>query len=128
VAPDQSWILFVSNRPGHYGDDPYDLYVSFRRPDGSFTAPQNVERHVGYEFAPIGPALASDGRTLFYGSRRPFKATERPQAWTTRSFHAALRGPGNGLGDIWWVDIGFLRLDELREAAFSAAAPRGPGG
>lgn len=116
LAPDQSFLLFVSKRDGHFGKEPSDLYVSFRK-DGAFTAPLNVERHIGRELDAIAPLLSPDGRTFFYGARKPFGDTPRPTPFTAETFERAIRSPGNGLGDIYQVRASFLRLDELRRTA-----------
>lgn len=40
VAPDDSYLLFASDRPGGYGQS--DSYICFHRDDGSWTHPVNM--------------------------------------------------------------------------------------
>lgn len=40
IAPDESWIIFHSDRPGGHGGS--DLYISFHRADDSWTTPRNL--------------------------------------------------------------------------------------
>jgi len=65
VAPDESWIIFTSvDRPGGCGAG--DLYISHRRPDGTWTAARHLGpafNTPGYEFC----ANASpDGQYFFF--------------------------------------------------------------
>ncbi|MCP5101786.1 MAG: hypothetical protein GY950_00320 [bacterium] len=78
VAPDESYLIFTSNRPGGYGRG--DLYISFRSPGGTWTEPKNMGKTInstGYDFCPL---LSPDGKYLFF----------------TRNI--------NRNGDIYWVD------------------------
>ena len=63
VAPDESFIIFSSDRPGGAGSG--DLYVSFRR-DGAWTAPVSLGPLVNtgdYEYTPW---VTRDGRWLYF--------------------------------------------------------------
>ncbi len=63
VAPDGSYLLFVSNRPA----DPereYDLFISFLSPDGSWSEPRGLGRVLGTN--PGLPNVTPDGRFFFY--------------------------------------------------------------
>lgn len=69
VSPDESFIVFYSNLPGNFGQG--DLYVAFRKPDGSWTTPKNLGRKVnttGYDYA---PSISPDGKYLFFTRDRP---------------------------------------------------------
>lgn len=59
VAPDGSFIVFTSARSGRF-----ELYVSFRRPDGSWTEAVNLgdKKNIKGNF----PKLTMDGKFLFY--------------------------------------------------------------
>jgi Tol biopolymer transport system component len=77
IAPDESYLIFTSNRPGGFGRG--DLYISFMKPDGDWTTPMNMGSNInsdGYEFCPM---LSPDGQYLFF----------------TKNV--------NGNGDIYWV-------------------------
>ncbi len=67
VAPDDSYLIFTSDRPGGYGSA--DLYISFADPDGSWTEPVNMGESINsahYEFCAM---LSQDGKYLFFTSR-----------------------------------------------------------
>ncbi len=63
---DQKVLLLSIERKDTYGD--LDLYVSFRRPDGSYTKPKNMGPDIN-TFADEGtPFLAADGKTLYFST------------------------------------------------------------
>lgn len=77
IAPDESYIVFSSDRPGGFGKN--DIYISFRKKNGAWTPPQNMGNRVnskGYDFCPV---ISHDGEYMFF----------------TKNI--------NGNGDIYWV-------------------------
>ena len=64
IAPDQSWLIFASERPGGLGAA--DLYVSFRMADGSWGEPKNMGPSVNTVESEYTPMLSPDGRYLFF--------------------------------------------------------------
>lgn len=67
VAPDESYLVFAANRPGGLGSG--DLYVSFREPDGSWTASRSLGNTINTETDDFCPYVSPDGKYLFYASR-----------------------------------------------------------
>ena len=63
VAPDESFIVFFSARPGGMGQS--DLYVSHRNGD-TWSAPRNLGPEVNTSDFENCPALSPDGRYLFF--------------------------------------------------------------
>jgi len=90
VAPDGSFLIFTSDRPGGHGSA--DLYISFTGADGSWSEPVNMGESVnskGYDYCAM---LSPDGKYLFF----------------TREI--------NRSGDVYWIDaeiIEALRLDRI---------------
>jgi len=68
VAPDESYLVFTSvNRPGGYGSG--DMYISFRKEDGTWTEAKNLGKLFntsGYDFCPI---VSPDGEYFFFTQR-----------------------------------------------------------
>jgi hypothetical protein len=65
VAPDESFLIVsVWNHPDSSGES--DLYISFRKPDGSWTALENLGPPINTEANENGPALSPDGKYFFY--------------------------------------------------------------
>ncbi len=91
VAPDESYLLFASYRDGGYGD--FDLYISFKMEDGSWTKARNLGESVNTPARDCSPSVTNDGRFMFFESRR------------------------SGTGEVFWVDtkiIEDMRRLELR--------------
>ena len=104
IDADQSRLVFMaSGRPEGKGGG--DLYVS-RFADGAWQPARNLGEPINSRFLEISPKISPDGRWFFFTSTRgifvgkPF-ATRKTSAEMMNAFH----GPGNGLGDIYQVDI-----------------------
>jgi Tol biopolymer transport system component len=63
IAPDESYLLFVANGPGGYGDS--DIYLS-RRSGSTWTAPRNLGPTVNTALAEFAPSVSPDGRWLYF--------------------------------------------------------------
>ena len=88
IAPDGSYLLFDSDRPGGYGG--YDLYIAWRGKDGAWKLPVNLGAKVNSKDAENRAYVSPDGNYLFFTSDR------------------------NGTMDTWWVDAGvFEKLKTL---------------
>lgn len=69
IAPDESYIIFSSQeRADTIGGQ--DLYISYRRKDGTWTSAINMGRHVNSESGEICPSVSLDGKYFFFTSRR----------------------------------------------------------
>lgn len=68
VAPDESYVVFSANRPEGLGSG--DLYVSFRKPDGTWTESKSLGNTVNSDTDDFCPYVTKDGKYLFYASRR----------------------------------------------------------
>lgn len=65
IAPDESYILFDSTRPGGQGGEG-DLYVCFRKPDGSWSEAVNLGDAVNTPGITFCPSVSPDGQYIFY--------------------------------------------------------------
>lgn len=79
IAPDESYLIWDSEREGGYGDS--DLYISFRQEDGSWGPAINMGEDINTEREDIYGSVTPDGKYLF--------------------FHTYLE---EGKADIFWVD------------------------
>lgn len=114
IAPDESYLIFCSRALGGYGAS--DLYISFRKKDGSWTKALNLGDKVNsirWEFC---PCITPDGKYLFFASNRRFKLS---RSKTTMTFEAKIKlldrelnSPGNGHSDFYWVDAKII--EELK--------------
>jgi ankyrin repeat protein len=83
IAPDESFLIFASGRPGGLGEA--DLYISFRAKDGTWSRAQNMGQAVNSSASDYTPMLSPDGKYLFFTSGRA------------------------GVDDIYWVDAGIIK-------------------
>jgi Tol biopolymer transport system component len=108
VAPNESYIIFSSKgRKDTHGS--YDLYVSYKR-NGKWSEPQNlgdVINSKGWEF---GAKISPDGKYLFFTSNRGFTDTPLVRPLNYKDLIDKIRNPGNGLRDIYQVDVSALHL------------------
>jgi len=89
VAPDEGYLIFSSDREeGSLGAE--DLYVSFRRADGAWSAAVNLGPAVNSAAPELCPRVSPDGRYLFFLSGK------------------------SGTYDVYWIDA------ELIERLYSA--------
>jgi Tol biopolymer transport system component len=87
IAPDESYMIFSDGRSSGYGD--WDLYLSFRKADDSWTSPLNLGAYINSSTSEIQPYVSCDGKYFFF----------------TRD---------NGTtGDIYWCNTSFI--DKLRK-------------
>lgn len=66
IDPDEKYILFSSNRPGGYGL--HDIYISFRKNDGSWTPAQNMGNRINGSHEEAFPWVTFDGKYMFFNS------------------------------------------------------------
>ena len=64
IAPDESYLLFDSEREGGYGDS--DIYISFRKQDGSWGNPINLGDKINTEAWEASASVTPDGKYLFF--------------------------------------------------------------
>jgi hypothetical protein len=88
VAPDESYAIFSSRRPGGFGDG--DLYVSFKEERGGWGTPVNLGESINTGEVEFCPMVTPDGKYFFF-SRRWGATWEETTA-----------------GDVYWVDAKVL--------------------
>ncbi|MBN2134485.1 MAG: PD40 domain-containing protein [Acidobacteria bacterium] len=67
IAPDESYMIFCSTKPEGLGKD--DLYVTFRKSDGTWTKPHHMGDQINSEGSENRPYVTPDGKYLFYTSQ-----------------------------------------------------------
>lgn len=91
VAPDESYLIVSSRRPGGLGDA--DLYVAFRQADGRWSEPRNLGPTINTDQTDFCPMMTPDGKYLFYSRRIGGSWAEASDA------------------EILWVDAAVLERD-----------------
>jgi hypothetical protein len=115
IAPDESYLIFSSlDRVGGHGAS--DLYISFRKQDGSWTKAINLGNEINSSRWEFSPRVTVDGKFLFFASNRrfrePFPETVITYEEKMKMLNKELNSPGNGHSDIYWVDAKII--EELR--------------
>jgi len=77
IAPDESYIIFCSDRPSGYGRE--DIYISFHQDDESWTEPLNLGDRVNTPYDEYIPAVTPDGKYFFFTTN---KTGSRNIYWT----------------------------------------------
>ena len=64
IAPDESYLLFDSERQNGYGDS--DIYISFRQENGEWRDPINLGDKINTEAWEASASVTPDGKYLFF--------------------------------------------------------------
>ncbi|HEY4282596.1 MAG TPA: sialidase family protein [Chthoniobacterales bacterium] len=104
VSEDERMMLLaITRRPDSLGD--IDLYVSHKHADGKWGEPVNLGPEINSPARELSPKVTPDGKYLIWMSCRVPPLPEKPQRHTTDEVLQELHAPGNGLGDIYQIDI-----------------------
>ena len=79
VSPDESFLIFRSNRAGGYGGS--DLYIAFKTDSGDWSKPQNLGPKINSEYDELGGDITPDSQYMTFGRN----------------------------GDIYWVSTSFIK-------------------
>jgi hypothetical protein len=93
IAPDESYLIFTSFRPGSIGMS--DLFISFRHSDGTWKKPKNMGPKINSDAKEGYPYVTADGKYFFFYSTRVSVLNKRKIP----------DGPGN----VYWIDAKIIR-------------------
>ena len=102
ISPDERVLIFMA-AGRREGLGAGDLYVSYRQnnaPDGEWSAAKNLGTPINSPAQEIGPMWSPDGAYFYFSSART-NPIPRDRRRTYAELLKTLRGPGNGLGDIY---------------------------
>jgi len=69
IDPQERFIIYaVKNNPECYGD--FDLFISFKKEDGSWTKGINMGEKINTKEREIHPRITPDGKCIFFSSNR----------------------------------------------------------
>ena len=102
IAPDQSFIVFSSNRPDSLGS--YDLYLSFRH-GNQWCKPVHLDASINSTDPEIATGLSPDGRTLYFGSSRSVLTQPRTVRADAIAFRSEVSGYENGITRTYQADL-----------------------
>ena len=103
IAPDESYLIFsAENRADNLGE--HDLYISYRR-NGVWQRAIRLPQPINSEASDLNPSVSPDGRYLYFTSTRGVFDTIPARPLDYRELWRRLMSPGNGLGDIYRVEM-----------------------
>lgn len=109
ISADESFLIFMcGGREGARGG--FDLYISYNR-NGVWTKPVNLGDKINSRGNELSPKISPDGKYFFWTSTRDLMDTALTKPLTYRELLSRLRSPGNGLGDIYQIDIDALKIE-----------------
>jgi hypothetical protein len=104
VTEDERLMLFTATRrPDSLGD--FDLYASHKQPDGKWGEPVNLGPDINSPTRELSPKLTLDGKRFYWTSCRTPALPAHPHRRTTAEILQDIHAPGNGLGDIYEIDV-----------------------
>jgi hypothetical protein len=106
VAPDESYLIFSSIRPGDLGNG--DLYISFRDTSGSWGEAIHMGPEINSTAGENRAFVTLDGKHFFFTSNKAVNL-EPGETVDTQNL------PGNGSRDVYWVDAAVLEQFRQRQ-------------
>ncbi len=110
IAPDESYILFSSLRPGGYGRG--DIYISYRTGKNEWSDAVNLGPEINEKYNERFPGVSPDGKYLFYVSDKVDNILEEKSEFGYEELKKIYNSPGNGYCDIYWVSAKII--EELK--------------
>jgi Tol biopolymer transport system component len=110
IAPDESYLLFASERKDDLGLG--DIYLSHRRTDDTWMEPRNLGEPICSKNQDRFPGISPDGKVLFFTSKRESFGSYYEEPQSLDALKNRYSKPGNGLEDIYWVNIRVI--DDLK--------------
>jgi len=113
IAPNESLLLFSSlgrDDAQAGGGALYprsDLYISYFR-EGKWTVAKNLGQVINSVAEESNPFVSPDGTYLFFSSERNFTSVPMNRWINHKELTARLHSPGNGLSDIYQVEMSVL--------------------
>lgn len=108
IAPNESFLIMMGGgRPDARGG--FDLYISYNR-NGTWTKPANLGDKINSAGNEYSPTISPDGKYFFWTSVRGAADSWEKQL-DYRELSKRLQSPGNGLGDIYYIDLASLNIE-----------------
>jgi hypothetical protein len=102
IAPDESYLVFSSfgREDGAGGGD---LYIAYRKEDGSWTKARNMGSQINSEKLDYCPFVTYDEKFLFFTSQRESSLFTNRKRKQIKEIDQLENSIENGLGNIYWV-------------------------
>jgi Tol biopolymer transport system component len=107
ISHDEKFLIFLAARPDYM--EHADLFISYNR-DGQWTPAEKLPSPFNTDVTEFSPKITRDGRYFFFASTRNQNPASSLKPETTEEMNARLHRSGNGLGDIYQVDLSALGI------------------
>jgi ankyrin repeat protein len=89
ISPDDDFLIYTKfSASSQY---PVQLFISFRKKDGSWTEPQNLSKRLQTEGNDSSPIISPDGKYLFFQSVRNGSGASRGLYWVSAKIIEGLK-------------------------------------
>ncbi len=112
VAPDESYLVFSSNRPPTPSGQS-DLFIVFRK-DGQWGEPQHLPDSINAYASALESHLSPDGHTLYFGSSYVMAGPATRDATAAKRVLADMQTWNDGALNIWQVDISDILKEQQK--------------
>ena len=105
IAPDESYLIYMATVPNGLANA--DFYISYNR-NGKWSKGKKISEPVNSLATEWGGKVTRDGKYFFFGSSRSLLDATLPvlpRKENMQEFENRINSCGNGLGDIYYVDI-----------------------
>ena len=109
VSPDERFIIFMGGGRAD-GLGGFDLYISYLR-QGAWTKALNLGDQINSAGNELSPMIAPGGKYFFWTSTRGFAGEQHEKPLSYGELERRLRGPRNGMGDIYQIDVSALKIE-----------------
>jgi len=103
-------MIFMAGRAEGLGG--FDFYVSCNQ-NGVWSGAKNLGTPINSPGNELSPQISPDGKYFFFSSTRGFTDEPLPKRLNYKELLDKLHSPGNGLGDIYQVDVSALGIKKL---------------
>ncbi len=110
VAPDESYLIFRSYRPGGIGSG--DFYISFNN-NGEWTVPENLGAPINSRYNEMCPYVTTDGRLFIFASNRLDSYYDVPPA-AVAEVRQKYNSTNNGNQNIYAISADFIKQMKQR--------------
>ena len=107
--------LFYFLRRDENGYGGADLFISFRKETGTWTKAKNMGEKINSSAHEYCPTISPDGKYFFFTSNRTIHKNYSETPLTYEEKLRILNSPGNGQGDIYWVDAKIIEQLKPKE-------------
>jgi WD40-like Beta Propeller Repeat len=107
ISPDESYLIYMATRPN--GLKNADLFVSYNI-NGQRTKAEKLPAPFNSAATEWSPKVTRDSKYLFFGSARNKMTRTLKYPENMLQLNKRIYSAGNGLGDIYFVDLSALQL------------------